>query len=171
VNRPLAFGHVGITVPDLDAAVDWYSSVLGLEVLSASTDLRRTGGYEGAAAAAVFGDKFERMRVAHLSAANGVGVELFEFVQPAVEATREDYRHAGPIHVCLEASDVEAAADLVIEAGGSPITAGAWDVAEGGPYRFSFCRDPWGNVIEFHSHPFEEIFSSQSQQTEWEASQ
>jgi len=158
--RPLA--HVGITVPDLDAAVRWYEEALGLVVLSPPATLRADDGEVGAAAADVFKESFEEVRIAHLAAGNGVGVELFEFRTPAVEASAEDYRHSRITHVCFLAPDIEEATQRLLDAGASRITTRCWEVFPGQRYRFSFCRDPWGNVIELHSHSFEQIFSNQS---------
>jgi catechol 2,3-dioxygenase-like lactoylglutathione lyase family enzyme len=157
--RPLV--HVGLTVPDLDAAVRWYSEVLGLTVLSSPATVRTGEGYEGAAAADVFKADFGEVRIAHLSCGNGVGLELFEFVRPAVEPSREDHRHTGITHLCFLAPDLEEATERVVQAGGTRLTERSWNVLEGQSYRFSFCRDPWGNVIEFHTNSFEQIFANQ----------
>lgn len=157
--RPLA--HVGLTVPDLDAAVAWYTEVLGLVALGAPATVRAGDGYAGAAASDVFKAGFGEVRIAHLSCGNGVGLELFEFAEPAVEPSREDHRHARITHLCFLAPDLEEATRRVLAAGGSRLTERSWEVLEGQPYRFSFCRDPWGNVIEFHTNSFEQIFSNQ----------
>lgn len=157
--RPLV--HVGVTVPDLDAAVRWYSEVLGLVVLSRGATVRAGEGYEGDAASDVFKAGFGEVRIAHLACGNGVGLELFEFVRPAVEPSREDHHHARITHLCFLAPDLEEATERVVRAGGTRVTEHSWEVIEGQPYRFSFCRDPWGNVIEFHTNSFEQIFSNQ----------
>jgi len=157
--RPLA--HVGLTVPDLEAAVRWYSETLGLVVLSQPGTVRADDGYEGAAASDVFKAGFGEVRIAHLACGNGVGLELFEFVEPAVEPSREDHRHARITHLCFLAPDLEEATDRVVRAGGTRLTERTWEVLEGQPYRFGFCRDPWGNVIEFHTNSFEQVFSNQ----------
>jgi len=80
--------HIGITVGDLDAAVTLYKSVFDLEVLAkpqAATletpagDRRRD----------VFGPRWGGMRIAHLATKGGrIGIELFEFIEPATVALR-----------------------------------------------------------------------------------
>lgn len=157
--RPLV--HVGLTVADLDAAVRWYSEVLGLVVLSAPTTVRAGDGYAGEAAGDVFKADFGEVRIAHLACGNGVGLELFEFARPAVEPSREDYRHARVTHLCFLAPDLDEAIERVVAGGGTRLTERTWEVLEDQPYRFGFCRDPWGNVIEFHTHSFEQVFSNQ----------
>lgn len=36
---PRAFSHIGITVPDLDKAVEFYENVLGFYVIMRSTEI------------------------------------------------------------------------------------------------------------------------------------
>ena len=76
---PRTFSHIGISVPDLDAAVKFYTEVLGWYQIMAPTAVSEDGSAIGEMCTDVFGAGWERFRIAHLSTGDRVGVELFEF--------------------------------------------------------------------------------------------
>jgi catechol 2,3-dioxygenase-like lactoylglutathione lyase family enzyme len=154
--------HVGVTVTDLERAVEWYRDVLGFEPLGASVEVSTDQGHAGAMAADVFGPRLRRFRQAHLASANGVALELFEFVEPRSERRREtfQYRKTGPFHVCLVAPDIEQLAERVEAGGGRRRTSRIWEIFPGEPYRACFCDDPFGNVIELYSHSHERTYAN-----------
>jgi catechol 2,3-dioxygenase-like lactoylglutathione lyase family enzyme len=154
--QPPRFAHVGVTVPDVEAAVQWYQAVLGLELLAGPFELEAGAGHAGRAAADVFGPAFRRLRQAHLATVEGAAVELFEFLDPPSESGSFDWRRGGCFHFCLVARDIEATADRVVRARGRLRTR-VWTVAPGSAYRFCFCEDPWGTVFELHSHVAAEV--------------
>jgi len=80
---PLALNHIGMTVPDIDHAIDWYGSVMGFRLI-----FRRLMEYQPQIPEVreIFGPQFVRAHQAHLLSANGVGIELFQFLEPAVAA-------------------------------------------------------------------------------------
>ena len=53
----LAVNHVGLTVPDIHAAIDWYGAVFGFRCIMGPRELEVTGHAE---ASSVFGDRFRR---------------------------------------------------------------------------------------------------------------
>jgi catechol 2,3-dioxygenase-like lactoylglutathione lyase family enzyme len=138
------FAHVGITVPDLDQAVGWYREVLGLDQIGPAVEVRASEGHGGAVAADVFGPRFGRFRQAHLTTANAVALELFEFAEP------EDWR-TGIFHICLAAPAIDTLAERIGTTGGRVRTSRIWDVGAGEPRRMCYCEDPFGNVIELYS--------------------
>jgi catechol 2,3-dioxygenase-like lactoylglutathione lyase family enzyme len=140
-----------MTVRDLDGAVRWYRDVLGLDPLGPAVEVTAGAGHSGTVAADVFGPGFGRFRQAHLTSANGVALELFEFAEPPVR---------GILHVCLVAPDVEAAAERIAASGGRRRTSHVWDIFEGEPYRTCFCEDPFGNVLELYSHSHERTYAN-----------
>jgi catechol 2,3-dioxygenase-like lactoylglutathione lyase family enzyme len=119
------FAHVGVSVGDVDAAVSWYASTLGLEVLVGPVEIEAGVGHAGRMAADVFGPDFRRLRQAHLATADGAAIEVFEFVEPrgAAPIDRFDYRRWGCFHFCLVARDLEATVDRVVRVGGRLRTA------------------------------------------------
>jgi catechol 2,3-dioxygenase-like lactoylglutathione lyase family enzyme len=157
-----AIAHVGMTVTDLDAAVAWYSDVLGLEPLGSSVEVRAGDEHGGALAAQVFGPGFGAFRQAHLTGANGTALELFQFLDPASSrrSANFDFRLTGIFHVCLIAGDVDRAAERIAATGGRRRMARAEPIFPGEPYRTCYCEDPFGNVIELYSHSHERTFAN-----------
>lgn len=157
-----AIAHVGVTVTDLDRAVDWYRDILGFDLLSGPVDVDVTDGHEGAAAADVFGPGCTRFRQAHLTGVNGTALELFEFVEPRAEPRRDnfDYWRCGIFHLCVLAPDIDRVAERVALTGGRMRSARVWQVFDGEPYRFCYCEDPFGNVIELYSHSHERTYAN-----------
>ena len=119
---PPALAHVGVTVTDLDAAVQWYGEVLGLDPIGPAVEVRANEGHGGAVAADVFGPRFGRFRQAHLATANGASLELFEFDEPA----------AAIPHFCLAAPEIEELAQRIAARGGRR-TSRTWEIFAGEP--------------------------------------
>jgi catechol 2,3-dioxygenase-like lactoylglutathione lyase family enzyme len=160
MQPPLALNHVGLTVPDIFAALDWYAQVLGcthimgprlLEASSAATHETPS----------IFGPRFRRAYQAHLLTANGVGLELFQFLEPPVGERDPEmpYWRPGPWHLCFTHPNVGAVAARIAAAGGVqkiPVTA----FVPGRPWQLVYCEDPFGNTIEIISNSYAEIFSN-----------
>ena len=159
-----AIAHVGMTVTDLEAAVDWYSGVVGLEPLGPSVEVRAGEGHAGALAAEVFGPGFGAFRQAHLAGANGTALELFQFLDPASErrAGNFDFRRTGIFHLCLVARDIERTADRIAALGGRRRMERAAPIFPGEPYRTCYCEDPFGNAIELYSHSHERTYANRA---------
>lgn len=86
---PRALNHVGLTVPDLHAAIAWYGEVLGFRLiagprvmapLAAATEETRH----------ILGPRFRKALQAHLVTANGVGIKLYQFIDPPVETPADN---------------------------------------------------------------------------------
>jgi catechol 2,3-dioxygenase-like lactoylglutathione lyase family enzyme len=148
-----ALAHVGVTVPDLDRAVRWYSDVLGLEQIGSPVEVRAGEGHGGAVAADVLGARFGRFRQAHLATANGAALELFEFSEPPAWAS-------GIFHFCLATPAIERQVERIAASGGRRRTGRVWEIFEGEPYRTCYCEDPFGNVVELYSHSHERAYAN-----------
>ncbi|HVL34035.1 MAG TPA: VOC family protein [Burkholderiales bacterium] len=152
--------HVGLTVPDIFAAIDWYGEVLGFSHIMGPRLL------EAASAAthetpAIFGPRFRKAYQAHLLSGNGVGLELFQFIEPAVERRADNFEYwkAGIFHLCVTDPDVEGLARRIAARGGRQRIP-AFEFVPGRPYRLVYCEDPWGTVIEVMSHSYAEVFAN-----------
>jgi catechol 2,3-dioxygenase-like lactoylglutathione lyase family enzyme len=158
-----AFCHVGITVPDLDRAVEWYRDVLGFDLLSGPLELTADGSLAGDGAAAVFGARFRALRMAHMSTANGIGIELFEFGEPATERRPDpfEYWKTGISHICVVARDIDEMAARIAETGGK-VRVPPYEMAPGLPYRWCYCEDPFGTVLELYTHSHEQVYSNRN---------
>jgi catechol 2,3-dioxygenase-like lactoylglutathione lyase family enzyme len=154
------FAHVGITVPDIEAALDWYQDVLGFDRLTGPLDVERNEGHLGDVADELYRETdFESVRLAHLTTANQITIELFEF-DGTTGTTTTDPTTPGISHISVIDPDVEGLANEIEDTGGERRS----DVRRLFPdqdYRLAYCEDPFGNVIEIYSHSSERIFSNQ----------
>lgn len=156
----LALNHVGLTVPDIFGAIDWYGALFGFSCIMGPRVL------EPAAAAThetspVFGPRFRRAYQAHLLTANGVGLELFQFIEPPVAEAEPQmaYERRGPWHLCFTCPDVAGLVARIVEAGGRH-HAGPFAFVPGRPWELAYCFDPWSNTLEIMSHSYPEVFSN-----------
>jgi catechol 2,3-dioxygenase-like lactoylglutathione lyase family enzyme len=150
---PPSLGHVGITVPDLDAAIRWYQDVLDFDLLSGPEPLAADESHGGTGASLVFGPKFASGRVAILLAGGGVGIELFEFDRPATERREEpfEYWKTGISHICVIARDIDRVSTRIGENDGA-VRVPPREVFPGEPYRWCYCQDPFGTIVELWTH-------------------
>lgn len=138
--------HIGVTVGDLDQAIEFYTSVFDLELLvGAELADKTTPGADRRAQ--VFGDHWGAMRLAHLVDGNGTGVELFEFIEPAMVYPEQhfDYWRMGVSHLAFTVEDIDATA-AALEAAGGEVRTDVHTVLPGCLIRY--CMDPWGNALE-----------------------
>ena len=76
---PRSFSHIGLSVPDLDQAVQFYADILGFYVIMQPTEIVEDDSDIGQMCTDVFGAGWGRLRIAHLATADRIGIELFEF--------------------------------------------------------------------------------------------
>jgi catechol 2,3-dioxygenase-like lactoylglutathione lyase family enzyme len=156
---PVPLGHVGITVPDVEAAASWYAEAFGWRVLMGPVEVTT----EDPRVAGQLREVFERDEVAfrqvHMEMADGVALELFEFrTPPTVPAEGFEFAPVGPFHICVVDPEIEALVARIERLGGrrrTPIQ----PIFPGEPYRFCYCEDPFGIAIEVATHPHTQSFS------------
>ena len=76
---PRSFSHIGISVTDLDAAVKFYTEVMGWYLIMPQTTITEDDSPIGVMCTDVFGAGWNSFRIAHLSTGDRIGVEIFEF--------------------------------------------------------------------------------------------
>ena len=147
--------HVGLTVPDLEAATAFLVEVLGAEIVY-DVVTSDTGPLKGA-------DNERQLRIPHgseiikirlIRVGNAPTIERFELQHTNQQApvVISDY---GWNHVCFYVDDIDAAAELFASAGGTllspPHSIGG---IKNGPGNRGFCgRPPWGGILEMLSYP------------------
>jgi catechol 2,3-dioxygenase-like lactoylglutathione lyase family enzyme len=163
MRPPLAFGHVAVSVPDLDAGVDWYSELFGLQLIAPIAEIDDSAGHFWDVVADVFGPRLGSVRLAHLRSANGTALEMFQFIEPAYQARKDpfEYWKGGFNHICFVDPEIEQLVAKIVAQGGKMRTSKIWHLFEGEPYKICYCEDPWGSVIELYSHSHEQTFSNQ----------
>lgn len=128
--------HVGITVEDLDRAVDFYQEIFGLDVLarfSVDGEAFATGvGVDGASA-----------EFAHLDA-DGARIELVSYDPEGIPRGESAVNQPGAVHVGLSTDDVDAFYDSLpdhVETQSPPQRTASGT-------KIVFVRDPEGNLVE-----------------------
>lgn len=153
--------HIGITVPDIDAAFSWYRNELGLTPLVAPSDATNDGSHFGYVVKDIFGDGFEQVRMAHLATADGIGIELFQFVTPETEAPANTFKYwqNGIFHFSLTVDDVPNTAARIAESGGCQLSK-VWRLFQNKDYEVIYCQDPWGTVIELCNRSYTTVWAN-----------
>lgn len=144
--------HVGMTVPDLAQAEEFFSRVLGCQTLARNGPLRadddwlaRHVGVDARAAITA---------MALLRCGNGANVELFEWTAPDQDTRQpRNSDHAGH-HLSFYVDDIHTAAQWLrshgVETYAGPFSSEAGDYA--GQWVLYF-RTPWGAHLELVSYP------------------
>jgi len=115
----LTFSHIGITVPDLEKAVEFYSKAFDLYVLMEPTEIQHD---ESAIGQMCWG----QFRIAHLSMGDGIGIELFEFPKTIEEERPFEYWRRGLFHFCVQDEDLEGRIKIIEKLGGKQRNHIAW---------------------------------------------
>jgi catechol 2,3-dioxygenase-like lactoylglutathione lyase family enzyme len=163
MSPPIAhcLNHVGVSVPDIDAAIAWYREVFGFTVIADPVEVPNDGSHFANLAADICGERFGGMKIAHMVTGDGVGFELFEFIEPRPER-REDtmeYWKNGFFHIAITHPDVEAKVAEIVAAGGVKRSQ-VWDLFPGEGITVCYCEDPYGNVLEIISHRYEQVLAN-----------
>lgn len=157
---PRALNHVGITVPDIYRAIDWYGEVFGFRRIMGPR-LLEAAGAATPETGHILGPRFRKALQAHLVTANSVGLELFQFVDPPVERPVDsmEYWRIGYWHLCFTDPNIDELAARIVQTGGAQRTA-VFAFLPGTDRKLVYCEDPFGNVIEIFSHSYEETFAN-----------
>jgi len=139
------FAHTAVCVPDVRAAAEWYTDVLGLRVLSPPYRM------EGRQIEQDMGELIPSP-VVLTAAIVGFGqddrvIELIEYpaahVAPAGPG-RPSVTRVGITHLGVLCDDISATRSELETRGVEFLTSGVADVAG---LKTTWCRDPWGTVI------------------------
>lgn len=150
---PRGVEHVGITVPDHDAAVRFFADAFGAEPLFSLTGKGQDpikaddiGSKNGLAAGTAI------VAVSMLRVQDGPNLEVFEIDRPH-GAPEQGIADLGISHFSVTVDDIDAAIARFAAAGGT-LLEGPYELTgqEAGPgNRGCFGRTPWGLLVEFES--------------------
>lgn len=161
MTYPRTFSHIGLSVTDLDKAVDFYTKALGFYVIMPPTTIKHDDSAIGQMCDDVFGQGWGSFRIAHLSTGEGIGIELFEFRNAERRENNFEYWKTGIFHFCIKDPDVEGCVRRIVEHGGKQRMSQIRYYYPGQkPYRMVYCEDPFGNLLEIYSHSYELTYSS-----------
>ncbi|WP_138473021.1 lactoylglutathione lyase family protein [Poseidonocella sp. HB161398] len=159
-TTPRTFSHIGLSVPDLDAAVAFYRDVMGFYVIMEPTEIAQDDSDIGVMCDDVFGPGWGRFRIAHLSTADRIGFELFEFPENYKPADNLPYRQLGLFHFAIQDPDLEGLLAKIVAAGGKQRMPVREYFPGEKPYRMVYVEDPFGIVFELYSHSYELTYSA-----------
>ena len=145
--------HVGITVPDINQAIEWFEDVLGAVApltfgpfpagpfVASVVDVAETASI----------DQITMLRIGH-----SANIELFKYTAP------DGQRHDMPKnsdwsghHVAFYVTDIDAAVEYMVEKGVRKMPAGPFTLTQGpaAGQTIQYFQTPWGGYIEFISYP------------------
>ncbi len=153
--------HVGVSVPDIDAAIAWYQKIFAFTLIAAPADVQVDGSHFANLAGNICGPRFGGMKIAHMVTGDGVGFELFQFLGPEPErrADTMEYWKNGFFHIAITAADVDAKVAEIVAEGGVKRSE-IWTLFPGEDIKVCYCEDPFGNVIEIISHRYEQALAN-----------
>jgi catechol 2,3-dioxygenase-like lactoylglutathione lyase family enzyme len=145
--------HVGITVPDINQAIEWFEDVLG-----AAAPLTFGPFPAGAFVASVVDvaqtasiDRITMLRIGH-----SANIELFQYTAP------DGQRHDIPKnsdwtghHVAFYVTDIAPAIEYMVERRVRRMPAGPFTLTQGpaAGQTIQYFQTPWGSYVEFISYP------------------
>ncbi|HEY5989678.1 MAG TPA: VOC family protein [Streptosporangiaceae bacterium] len=145
-----AIDHVGLTVADLDRAVEFWCGRLGLPLLNRVTET-------GPDLASLVGEDSAEIEIADLDAGDGRIIELIKYIRPAGRPVRARSSDPGSCHIALRVSDLDAALARIQGSPARQISrhpvvlrdpGGAWDGVA-----CCYIADPDGNIVELVQRP------------------
>jgi catechol 2,3-dioxygenase-like lactoylglutathione lyase family enzyme len=147
--------HIGITVPDLEAAVSFFVDVFGAERWYDEGPSEDPHGEEMRRELRVH--PRARLRLAMLRFGSSTTVELLEYEVPAGEATTSAPRNSdhSASHLGLRVGDIDAAAQYLGGVPGVELLAGPNSVPDGDSrgLRWVYFLTPWGLPMELVQLP------------------
>lgn len=161
MQYPRTFSHIGLSVPDLEKAVKFYSDVMGWYVVMQPSKVKEELDTAiGIMCQDVFGEGYEEFKIAHLVTSDGIGIELFEFKQN--QGNRPVFNHipTGMFHFSVQDPDLEGLVQKIVDNGGRQRMPIREYYPGKKPYRMCYVEDPFGIVFEVYSHSYEVTYSA-----------
>jgi catechol 2,3-dioxygenase-like lactoylglutathione lyase family enzyme len=144
--------HVGLVVPDLDAATAFFAEVIGAEVLYDVGPFPGPEEWMAGHLAGASGAHIHRMRM--LAVANGPSVELIELTRTDGGETAGSERAPAGWHIAFYVDDMDRAL-AALKAHGCRILSGPVEMTEGvsAGLTWLYFTAPWGQQLELVSYP------------------
>jgi catechol 2,3-dioxygenase-like lactoylglutathione lyase family enzyme len=142
--------HIGLTVPDINQAIEWYEDILG------AVAPLTFGPFEGAflegALNVVPGTKIDQITTLRIG--HSAGIELFQYESPGQRHDVPRNSDWSGHHIAFYVTDIDDAVEYMDSRGVDrlfgPFTLTGGDAAG---QSINYFRTPWGSFIEFISYP------------------
>ncbi|KXH47417.1 hypothetical protein CSIM01_05354 [Colletotrichum simmondsii] len=151
-----SINHIGVSVPDIEAVVKWYSEIMGFVLVNGKIKHIKRSETPDAGIFKIYPDSLQEVKLGFMATGNGVGFEVFEFVDPAYKKAEDfAYNVGGFFHLCVTDAEPEALLARAIQAGASKIGEPTLNPLSGS--RCLYFKDPWGNVLEILDMSFDRM--------------
>jgi len=158
---PRSFSHIGITVPDINKAVEFYQEVMGWYIImSPSTVVKERETAIGQMCIDVFGEDWESFEIAHMSTSDGIGIELFSFKDMDPKKPEFSPFTTGLFHFCVQDPNIEELTNKIVKFGGKQRMPIREYYPNEKPFKMVYVEDPFGIVFEIYTHSYELTYSS-----------
>ncbi len=166
-----AIDHIGITVPDLDAAAAFLEAALGAVPLYDNTT-RQDPPFGGQDAIDVLGVKAGTQMLAQrmLRIGDGPGIELFQMSAPdGTQGSAATPSDLGLGHFAVYTDDIDATAKRFADAGGTLLRGPneMLGIEKGPGNQFMYARTPWGTIVELITYPSPESYEATTDKRRW----
>lgn len=144
--------HIGLTVPDIEAATRFFAAVVGAETLYDVGPFESSDDWMANHLAVHPRARINKVRM--LRVAHGPALELFEFSAPDQSADLPKNSDPGGWHLAFYVADMDAALAALRQHGVS-IQSGPVVMTEGPSAGLSwlYFKAPWGQQLELVSYP------------------
>lgn len=162
MSYPRNLSHIGISVPDLEKAVKFYTEVMGWYVIMEPSVVEEENDTAiGKMCIDVFGTGWKSFKIAHLSTGDRMGVEMFEFNSSKNLKPKHEFNpyNTGIFHYCVQDPDIEGLIKKIVDHGGKQRMPIREYYPGEKPYRMVYMEDPFGNIIEIYTHSYELTYS------------
>jgi catechol 2,3-dioxygenase-like lactoylglutathione lyase family enzyme len=154
--------HIALHVPDIEQATRFYTEILGFQSLRDDILRYRRADNPDAPIFRIYDDnELNEVVIAFLSTSDGVGLEVFQFIDPSMsEPATFKYRRGGVFHFAITHPNPASLVKRIIKEGGKQIgeTVTLSPRTEKMDAEVAlYFQDPWGNTIEAMSCTFEEM--------------
>jgi len=165
LRYPRAFSHIGLTVPDINKAVEFYTEVMGWYVIMKPSKIEKDPETAiGQMCIDVFGEGWEYFEIAHIATSDGIGVELFCF--PHGDKSEPDFKpfNTGLFHFCIQDPNIENLTKKIVAHGGKQRMPIREYYPDDKPYKMVYVQDPFGIVFEIYTHSYELTYAPEAHQ-------
>ncbi|MFZ0076177.1 lactoylglutathione lyase family protein [Exiguobacterium undae] len=159
MTYPRNFSHIGLSVPNLEQAISFYSEVMGWYIIMEPSDVVEDDSPIGVMCTDVFGAGWGKFRIAHMATGDRVGIELFEFPNNEQPENNFEFWKTGIFHYAIQDPDIEGMVEKIVAHGGKQRMPIREYYPGEKPYRMVYCEDPFGNLVELYSHSYELTYS------------
>lgn len=141
---------------DIEAVTKWYTEVMGFQVISGKIVHIKRSETPDAGIFAIYGESLQEVKIAYMATGNGVGFEVFEFVDPGFKKADVDfeYHRGGFFHVCVTDPDPAGLVDKIVGRGGTRVGSAVKLI---GDITCVYVKDPWGHVVEILDTSFDRL--------------